>query len=208
MFSGQNKALLLGIVLSLCLGIVIGLYIAPRPKAESTETTYDPMPPIVVSKDSTELRPVSATKPDSIIYITVYRDRPANVEPAPPQAPSQPIIDTMASYRATVEDWNIKREYADTLIDSDTLGRATYRATVQYNKLTEFDFRYEPRQKSVTTVVQPPARLQPYALANITTQWSSVGVGLKYGKVGFHVIGGYDYKLENPSIGGGLLVVF
>ncbi len=146
--------------------------------------------------------------PDSIVYITVYRDRPTIVDSAPPEQPQRREIDTMASYRATVEDWNARRVYADTLINSDTLGRATYRATVQYNKLIGFDFQYEPRQKTVTTVVSAPVRLQPYAIGNITTQWSSVGLGLKYGKIGVHVIGGYDYKTENPSIGAGLLVVF
>lgn len=188
--------------------MVIGLLISPRPTVERTDTTYDPLPPIMVSKDSTELRPISDVKPDSIVYITVYRDRPVIVYSAPPEQPQRAVVDTMASYRATVEDWNASRVYADTLINSDTLGRATYRATVQYNKLTGFDFQYEPRQKTVTTVVSAPVRLQPYALANITTQWSSAGVGVKYGKFGVHVIGGYDYKTENPSIGAGLLVVF
>lgn len=196
------------IVLSVIAGIIIGLFIAPRPKVERTDTTYDPLPPVVVSKDSTELRPVLDAKPDSIIYITVYRDRPVIVDSAAPEQPQRPAIDTMASYRATVEDWNARRVYADTLINSDTLGQATYRATVQYNKLIGFDFEYNPRQKTVTNTITDPVRFQPYVVGNITTQWSSLGVGVKYGKFGVHVIGGYDYKSENPSIGAGLLVIF
>jgi hypothetical protein len=198
----KTKHLLIVCALSLLIGFVTGLFIAPRPKIE-TGTTYEPLPPVEVSRDSSELRPISSTKPDSIVYVTVYVDRPAIVDSGPP-----PMIDTLASYRATVEDWNIRREYADTLIHSDTLGVATYRANVQYNKLIGFDFRYTPVQQATISIMQSPTRIQPYMLGNITTKGSSAGIGLKYGKIGAHFIAGYEHSAAKMYAGAGVLFEF
>lgn len=170
--------------------------------------TYEPLPTVAVSRSGTELAPVSEMPRDSIVFVTVYRDRPVAPKGVPPDISLPPLIDTVASYRATVEDWNTERTYRDTLLHSDTLGTATLCATVQFNRLTGLDFRYTPRQKSVVIVVPPKATIQPYALTNITTRWANVGAGLKYGKVGIHAVAGYDYQTGTPSLGAGLLVMF
>jgi len=172
------------------------------------EIKYVALPSIEVKKDSSDLRPISATKPDSIIYITVYRDKPENVDHAPPDAPARPVIDMLASYRATVEDWNTERAYEETLIDSDTLGRATLRATVQYNKLTGLNFDYTPVQRQKVTVIPSRKRLDGYGLGTVTNINTTVGVGAKYGSFGLHIVGGYDYKSSAAVYGAGVMIIF
>ncbi len=205
----MKRGWILPIVL-LSIALLIAVFFLGRGSVRTSfaTVTYKPLPTVSVSQGESELTPIIAEKPDSIVYIVRYRDRPANDESAPPECQPEPVIDTLASLLATVEDWNTRRVYADTLINSDTLGRATYRATVQRNKLVGFDFDYEPRQKSVVTVVPPKNRLQPYALANATTQAAELGAGVKYGRIGVHVVGGYDYRSEKMVFGGGILVVF
>ena len=202
----ENKKTLIIALLTFCLGVFVGLYISPRPSPEPV-IKYVPLSPISVEKDSADLTPISARQPDSIIYITVYRDRPANAEPAAPDVPSQSIIDTLASYRATVEDWNVERIYKETLINSDTLGHATLEATVQYNMLTGMNFQYIPVQRQETTI-SASRRLEGYGLMNITNQYSSLGLGVKFGRVGVHAIGGYDYKGTAFVYGAGMMVTF
>jgi len=171
-------------------------------------TTYRTLRPVAVSKKGTELAPVSATRRDSIVFVTVYRDPSAAPVSGPSDTRPTTIIDTAASYRATVEDWNTERRYEETLLESDTLGTAHLRATVQFNRLTALDFQYTPRQKSTVIVTPPKNTLRPYALTNITTRWANVGAGLKYGKVGIHAVGGYDYQTGSMALGAGVLVVF
>ena len=104
--------------------------------------------------------PVVIRVPDSIKYITVYKELPTDttgsadiIAPEPP-----PQIDTAASLAATVKDWNLERTYAGTLFRSDTLGTLNYSAKVQYNTLTSLVWDYTPKIKSITTTKTPAFR--------------------------------------------------
>lgn len=194
----------LGTVLVAVLCFFIGRWTAPDPEPV---VKYVQLPPITIKKDSSDLRPILVTKPDSIVYITVYRDKPDSIKPAPLEPPVRADIDTLASYRATVEDWNIERLYQETLIDSDTLGLATLEATVQYNRLTGYNYKYLPVQRQETTIV-PGRRLGGYGQINFTNQYSSLAIGVKFDWLGVHAVGGYDYKGTSFIYGGGIMVFF
>ena len=92
--------------------------------------------------------------PDSIKYITVYRDQmasPSNMS----EVVEPPEIDTAASLAATVRDWNVERTYAGMLFKSDTLGTANYEAKVQYNTLTSLKWDFTPKVKEVMQIKNP-----------------------------------------------------
>ena len=146
---------IISVILILIGVFVIGFWLGKKQMpVTSTQVSYDSLPAIVISKDSSELAPASETKPDSIVYLVRYKDRPVADSSAIEQLTLE--IDSLRSYLATIEDWNIKREYGDVLFDSDTLGRAEYTATVQYNKLVQFDYNYNPLQMIVTNTIAIP----------------------------------------------------
>lgn len=169
------------------------------------EIRYIDAPPIHIEKDSTELRPILERYTQSILYAEMNTTEPPLVDSA------GDIQALQAEERTPTEtelDWNVERTYKEVVLDSDTLGRAEVTATVQYNTLTSLHFDYTPRQREVIRTIHERNRAQGYAIMNATTNNASGGIGLKYGRVGVHAIGGYDYRNNKSFIGGGILVFF
>ena len=153
--------------------------------------------------------PVVIRVPDSIKYITVYKERPSDttdsadiIAPEPP-----PQIDTAASLAATVKDWNLERTYAGTLFRSDTLGTLNYSAKVQYNTLTFMAWDYTPKIKNVTTTKTPAFRPFVTVRAN-TFEQMSVGGGILFKNTGFEASYIKDFKSQKNGLGIGFIVCF
>lgn len=153
--------------------------------------------------------PVVIRVPDSIKYITVYKERPADTTGSAdltvPEPPSQ--IDTVASLAATVKDWNLERTYAGTLFRSDTLGTLNYSAQVQYNTLTSLVWDYTPKIKSITTTKTPTFRPFVTVRAN-TFEQMSVGGGILLKNTGFEASYIKDFKAQKNGLGIGFIVCF
>lgn len=153
--------------------------------------------------------PVVIRVPDSIKYITVYKERPADTTGSAdltvPEPPSQ--IDTVASLAATVKDWNLERTYAGTLFRSDTLGTLNYSAQVQYNTLTSLVWDYTPKIKSITTTKTPTFRPFVTVRAN-TFEQMSVGGGILFKNTGFEASYIKDFKGQKNGLGIGFIVCF
>lgn len=147
--------------------------------------------------------------PDSIKYITVYKELPTDTTGSAdiiaPERPPQ--IDTAASLAATVKDWNLERTYAGTLFRSDTLGTLNYSAKVQYNTLTSLAWDYTPKIKSITTTKTPAFRPFVTVRAN-TFEQMSVGGGILFKNTGFEASYIKDFKGQKNGLGIGFIVCF
>ena len=152
--------------------------------------------------------PVVIRVPDSIKYITIYKDRPAlNIGDTAMSPELSPQIDTAASLAATVKDWNMERTYAGTLFRSDTLGTLNYSARVQYNTLTSLAWDYTPKIKTVTTMKSPTFRPFVAVRAN-TFEQMSVGGGILFKNTGFEASYIKDFKVQKNGLGIGIIVCF
>jgi hypothetical protein len=88
------------------------------------------------------------------------------------------VIDTIASYRATVEDWNEERRYQRTLFD-DLNGKLDIAASVRFNTLTTLDYAFTPIRTETT--IKPRKGLTPFA-------------GISFGVSGIAACGGLFYR--------------
>ena len=80
---------------------------------------------------------------------------------------------------AILHDWIIRREYAGTIFDIDTIGKATYQAFVQYNQLDSLRFYYTLKQKQITHEKVIVSKYTPFVYLGLNTQnYGSIGGGL------------------------------
>ena len=134
--------------------------------------------------------------PTKIVYDTVFIENPVTGEPE---------IDTLASLRATAEDWNRERTYAGTLFQSDTLGTLNYSAKVQYNTLASLAWDYTPKIKNVTTTKAPTFR--PFiAIRGNTFEQASIGGGMFAGRFGIEATYIRDFRSAKSGAGIGLIL--
>lgn len=124
---------------------------------------------------------------DSVVYLTLTKEDTAKV----------------------FNDWATKRTYSETIFDSDTLGKATFNAEVQFNRLTKFDYTFAPIIKQ-TTVVEKKPKYSPFVGAGVSTLPSlNVTAGYFYEeKWGFSFTYQYDYIKKNNILGAGFLIKF
>jgi hypothetical protein len=94
------------------------------------------------------------------------------------------VIDTVASYRATVEDWNEERRYERTLFD-DLNGRLEVSAAVRFNTLTRLDYAFTPI-RTETTITRERG-ITPFAGVSFGVSGTAVGGGVFYRDVGVGV---------------------
>ena len=124
---------------------------------------------------------------DSIVYITLTKEDTAKV----------------------FNDWATSRTYSELLFDVDTLGKATFNAEVQFNRLMLFDYEFVPTVKQVT-VVQPKPKYSPFVAFGVSTLPSlNAMVGAFHDdKWGGAFTYQYDYLSNNHIIGSMFLIKF
>ena len=141
--------------------------------------------------------PIVVNKPAEVKYIPVYTTIHDTVK----------VLDTLASMKATVEDWNLERVYAGELFKSDTLGTMNYSATVQYNKLTSLAWDYIPKIKTIMITKSPVFR--PFIAARYNTfEQASIGGGMFVKKIGVEASYLKDFKTQKDGFGVGFIVCF
>lgn len=183
-------------IIVLCL--VIGFFAGRCTKKETT-IDYVKLPPIIGSVDP-GMGLIAEILPPHLTLITVCKTDTIIVESQLP-----PVVDTMASIKATAEDWNKTRRYSQTLLDEPKIGKLEYTAEVQYNRLTKFDYSFIPVQQQITTnrtrVFSPFARIGFDTFGN-----ASLGGGLFINKFGFDVQ--YIRGQNTQAFGAGLYYRF
>lgn len=93
-------------------------------------------------------------------------------------------IDTLQAMKATVLDWNTRRDYSHTLFDDPEIGKMDLTFSIQYNKLGDLEWGFTPVQKIVNPAPSP--RLSPFVRASVTTLGVvGLGGGVRSGAWGF-----------------------
>ena len=90
---------------------------------------------------------------------------------------------------AIINDYIASREYTPVLFDSPQVGKLSLSATVQYNKLSDVSYEFEPVIKEVTRYKEKA--WQPFVSGSYSTFGiAGIGGGTFYHKLGFE----YQYQ--------------
>ena len=100
---------------------------------------------------------------------TVYRDIP--------------VVDRDATITATVEDWNLIRDYKRTLFDNDN-GNLSVDLSVRYNELQRLSYSFTPILEE-TTIIKKRVFEPVVSVSYFSSNTFSVGGGFFYHKMGF-----------------------
>lgn len=182
--------------------LIAGIVIGRITTAEKVVVQWRDAPPI--NGEIKQPEPVTVRVPDSIKYITVYRDQmasPSNMS----EVVEPPEIDTAASLAATVRDWNVERTYAGMLFKSDTLGTANYEAKVQYNTLTSLKWDFTPKVKEVMQIKTRTVR--PFVGVGYNTfNQASVSGGVFIRNIGLSATYVSDFAERKNGVGMGVMI--
>lgn len=204
-------------VIILAATLISGIVIGRLTTAEKVIVQWRDAPPI--NGEIKQPEPVTVRVPDSIKYITVYHETRSvstdNCDGGIPVLDSiskgyvsetwSKQIDTLASYRATVEDWNLERTYAGMLFQSDTLGTANYEAKVQYNTLTSLKWDFTPKVKEITTIKIRTVRPFVGVGYNTFNQVSATG-GVFIRNIGLSATYISDFTERKNGVGIGIMI--
>lgn len=182
--------------------LIAGIVIGRITTAEKVVVKWRDATPISAEVKSPV--PVVVRVPDSIKYITVYRDQmasPSNMS----EVVEPPEIDTAASLAATVRDWNVERTYAGMLFKSDTLGTANYEAKVQYNTLTSLKWDFTPKVKEITAIKIRTVRPFVGVGYNTFNQVSATG-GVFIRNIGLSATYISDFTERKNGVGMGVMI--
>lgn len=182
--------------------LIAGIVIGRITTAEKVVVKWRDATPISAEVKSPV--PVVVRVPDSIKYITVYRDQmasPSNMS----EVVEPPEIDTAASLAATVQDWNLERTYSGKLFQSDTLGTANYEAKVQYNTLTSLKWEFMPKVKEVTITKERTIRPFVGVGYNTFNQVSATG-GVFIRNIGLSATYISDFTERRNGVGVGVMI--
>ena len=204
-------------VIILAATLISGIVIGRLTTAEKVIVQWRDAPPI--NGEIKQPEPVTVRVPDSIKYITVYRE--TRSKPTDSSDGGIPVldsvssgyvlgtwseqIDTAASLAATVRDWNVERTYAGMLFKSDTLGTANYEAKVQYNTLTSLKWDFTPKVKEITTIKIRTVR--PFVgMGYNTFNQASVTGGVFIRNIGFSATYINDFTERKNGVGIGIMI--
>ena len=173
-----------------------------------TEVKYVELPPIHDSIPKPV--PYKVIEPVDSLNIIMQAKLSGLLAELFPNEGKDTVYVTKADTSAVLKDWATERRYAETLFDSDTLGRFSFDASVRYNRLASFDYTFVPVQKQTETVTKTTRRFLPYLGGGITTNGSLMGQGgvFFHQDAGFAVLHQYDPKLRQSVYGGMFLWMF
>lgn len=210
---------LIGLLVAGFIGYLIGSSHANKVIEGGVE--YRLIDDIVIKKDSSTIKPLEVVHPSAYDFrhidtkLGALRLMRANITALTPSLLDLDVtqfnkeqISDIANVYAAARDWHLERKYSEVLIDSDTLGRAVLNLTITKNAIKDLECTYSPVQKVVTKLVTPKKRLGGYSVFNVTNANTTLAIGGRYGSLGLHVAGGYDYKQAKPIIGAGMLFLF
>lgn len=115
-------------------------------------------------------------------------------------------VPVSADTLAILKDWATTRNYSEILFDSDTLGKCTFNANIQYNRLSDYSYQFTPITKQITITKKKINKLSPY-----------FGIGYMnhpLGQIGFFIndrygiSAQYQYDLNNSKGQLGILALY
>lgn len=109
-----------------------------------------------------------------------------------------------------ISDWATQRFYSSTLFENDTIGKFSYNANVQYNRLQSFDYTFSPVTKTVTVREQYIKKFSPFLGAGMVDGPSFVinGGAFINEKWGFSILYMRDPQQRSNNFGGMVLYKF
>ena len=111
---------------------------------------------------------------------------------------------------AIMRDWATERQYIEKLFYIDTVGKCDFTATVQYNTITEYGYRFTPIMKTVETKEIRTKRFSPFIGIGLTTQPTIVGqAGIFFDeRYGLNIMYQRDYQNKANIWGGTFMYKF
>lgn len=179
--------------------LVVGFYLG-RQSVEIKTTTK-----VVNGKTIKKLVPIEQLVPIDVSMPTqvTYIERKSNGDTIYTVTPKDPT----ESLKNVLNDWNLKRVYANTVFNDSIYGRFDYKATVQFNKIGSFEYEFTP----VKTVITKEKKhiLQPFVSASYSTiDIIGVGGGFFYHDLGFEVLYNKNYINGNNGLSFGIKYKF
>ena len=177
-------------------------------KKKVTEIKYLPMErvtgTIVVPTPVKEIIP-----PDTVNIIKECVKKGKFTELFPPRE-KDTIIITKKDTSTVLSDWATQRFYSSTLFDNDTIGKFSYNADVQYNRLQTFDYTFTPVTKTVTVKELYVKKFSPFIGAGIADGPFFVATGGAFfnEKWGASLLYMRDTKQRYNNFGGMVLYKF
>ena len=117
---------------------------------------------------------------------------------------------TKSDSTTIMNDWATERKYSKKLFSNDTLGNLTVNSIVQYNRIQQMDYVFNPVQKQTTITETITRKYLPYVGAGIST-FPSAGLelGVFYNQSwGFAVEGNWYFTPQKFDVGIKVLKMF
>lgn len=162
-------------VLSIIVLVGIGFIIGRKTVEEKTVVKYVDLPPIQGGVKVPDLVPKWEGFRDPIKLIYIYKGDGGKAPQTPPEITNKEgfrEVDTLASARGTILDWNTTRKYAGTFFKDPKIGQFDWEATVQYNTLQHLTYKYRPVQIKETR----SPRWSPFLRASANS-FGQIGAG-------------------------------
>lgn len=106
-----------------------------------------------------------------------------------------PVVDRDETIKATLEDWNLIRNYKRTLFDNES-GKLTVALSVQYNELQKLSYTFTPMHKE-TTIVKKRIFVPFVSASYFGNVTFSIGGGFFYHDLGFRA----EYAIDGLNFG-------
>ena len=171
------------VVLSLALGGLAGWRMAGKRSAVSEEVKYVRGETFVADIE------LPATRVELL---------PERLRFADTEIPADAVFPDSVDLRPTAYDWNISRQYPETLFD-DLRGKLTVDATVQYNRLQGLNVEFVPVEKQIIRYIEKKWR--PFAVLDYSMLgYVGGGVGIFYKSTGISIQYRTDFKRKGLGV--------
>ena len=201
-----------GIVLAALLLVALGFYLGRKREPDvivKTVTEYVELPPIHDTIDKPVPVKVKVPADTADIIRACIRDG-LYAELFPEKEITDTVYITKEDTTAILRDWASERLYSETLFDIDTLGRCTFNAAVQYNRLTNLNYTFVPIQKQTEITTRSVRTFLPYVGAGLTINQMYMAQGGVFFKQdwGFALQYMYDANTKLNTYGGMIMYMF
>jgi hypothetical protein len=118
---------------------------------------------------------------------------------------------------AIIKDWATKRTYNEMLFDNTEIGKCSFKAEIQYNRMRQMEYDFTPVNKIITETHHDIRLISPFVgISYLTTPWveqknhviqinGGIFIKEKYGIQAMYQRGFVD---KNDYVGGGFLFKF
>ena len=190
--------------------IALGFYMGRKREPDvivKTVTEYVELPPIHDTIDKPVPYKVKVPADTADIIRTCIRDG-LYAELFPGKEPADTVYITKEDTTAILRDWAAQRLYSETLFDIDTLGRCTFNAEVQYNRLSNMNYTFIPIQKQTTVTTRSVRTFLPYIGGGLTMNEMYMAQGGIFIKQDFGMAVQYIYDNKTKTNAYGALFLY